>query len=966
MKCKYLTVGVIILFISVSFVPSIGSTEITFDTVSISSGNTLYVGGSGPNNYTKIQDAIDNASYGDTVFVYDDSSPYYENVHINKFNVTLEGENRYTTVIDGMGIRKKDTIRISADRVTVFNFTITNCGSSPFDAGIHVLDVDNITIKWNVIIDNSGEGGILVGLLGPYLVRGGSIQVDLLGLFPVVRSSNNTICNNMIAYNSAYGIMLVGTYHSEIYNNIMRNAKSSSMWCQYSNYNNITGNYIYNNTDRGIDFYNCSHNNISWNYIFNNGEQNVVQGDDGICIRVASHYNVVWGNFIGKHPDYGLLISYGCVYSLVVYNDFVDNNKSVRVGSNYWESYNNTFYHNNFINNTTYNARQGEKANPIWDDGYPSGGNYWDDYNGADEDGDGIGDTSYYIPVNGSDDYPLMEPWNILPYTPSNPNPYDSETNASINTKLRWKGGDRHPGDIVTYDVYFGTNSSPPKVVGNHSSTKYDPGQLNLITTYYWKIIAWDKYGVSAAGPLWHFTTGAVNNTPPYVPSDPEPEDGATNADVDVYLNWTGGDPDGDPLTYDVYFGTSITFHKVASNHSDPCYDPLGSLYLDFNTIYYWQIIAWDEHGDSTTGPKWSFTTRDNDPPNTPSDPDPEDGATDVDINNVDLSWNCNDPDGDTLYYDVYFEANDPTPDELVSNNQSETTYDPGTMNYSMHYYWKIVAWDEYGASTSGPVWDFTTMSEPNDPPYTPSDPDPENGSTNIDIDADLSWTCSDPDPEDTLVYDVYLEANDPTPDNQVADDISETWFDPGTLDYGTTYYWQIIAIDNHYAETEGPVWHFTTEVEPEPDLSCEGSLSWSGVKPGSTVDGSFSVKNIGDPNSLLDWEIESYPGWGNWIFNPESGEDLTPEDGEVTVNVSVVAPDEKNKEFTGNITIVNKENASDFCTIAVSLSTPKNKPYNFILNMFAWLFERFPNAFPILRHLLELWSSPQTLFFLF
>ena len=53
-------------------------------------GRTLYVGGSGPNNYTKIQDAIDNASNGDTIFVYDDSSPYYENIVIDK-SVTLIG-----------------------------------------------------------------------------------------------------------------------------------------------------------------------------------------------------------------------------------------------------------------------------------------------------------------------------------------------------------------------------------------------------------------------------------------------------------------------------------------------------------------------------------------------------------------------------------------------------------------------------------------------------------------------------------------------------------------------------------------------------------------------------------------------------------------------------------------------------------------------------------------------------------
>jgi hypothetical protein len=63
-----------------------------------SKGKTLYVGGSGPGNYTKIQDAIDDASDGDTVFVYDDSSPYYKNMVIDK-KINLTGEHRETTVI---------------------------------------------------------------------------------------------------------------------------------------------------------------------------------------------------------------------------------------------------------------------------------------------------------------------------------------------------------------------------------------------------------------------------------------------------------------------------------------------------------------------------------------------------------------------------------------------------------------------------------------------------------------------------------------------------------------------------------------------------------------------------------------------------------------------------------------------------------------------------------------------------
>ena len=140
------------------------------------------------------------------------------------------------------------------------------------------------------------------------------------------------------------------------------------------------------------------------------------------------------------------------------------------------------------------------------------------------------------------------------------------------------------------------------------------------------------------------------------------------------------------------------------------------------------------------------------------------------------------------------------------------------------------------------------------------------------------------------------------------------------------------------------------------PDLSCDGSLSWTDVKPGETVEGSFTVENIGESGTLLDWEVVDWPSdWGIWTFTPLSGDDLTPEDEEVTINVSVVAPDEKNSEFFGEIKVVNKENSSDFCIIDVSLSTPKNKPFIHNFPLLSWLFERFPNAFPILRHLIEL-----------
>ena len=98
-----------------------------------------------------------------------------------------------------------------------------------------------------------------------------------------------------------------------------------------------------------------------------------------------------------------------------------------------------------------------------------------------------------------------------------------------------------------------------------------------------------------------------------------------------------------------------------------------------------------------------------NSPPNTSSSPWPANRARGVSIN-ADLNWSGGDPDaGDTVTYDVYFGTSETPP--LVSNDQSGTTYDPGTLAYTK-YYWKVIATDNHGASTAGPLWDFSTLGE--------------------------------------------------------------------------------------------------------------------------------------------------------------------------------------------------------------------------------------------------------------
>ena len=116
---------------------------------------------------------------------------------------------------------------------------------------------------------------------------------------------------------------------------------------------------------------------------------------------------------------------------------------------------------------------------------------------------------------------------------------------------------------------------------------------------------------------------------------------------------------------------------------------------------------------------------------------------------------------------------------------------------------------------------------------------------------------------------------------------------------------------------------------------------------------GSFTIENVGAAFTNLSWEVTEWPDWGIWTFTPSEGDHLTPEDGPITINVTVVAPSKRNTEFTGLVKIVNSENSSDFDTIPVILATP----YQFhltIIDILQMLLERYPHAFPLLHLLIN------------
>ncbi len=306
---KIIAIGIIGMFLLSSFMITSASENKLIGV--LNGGNTLYVGGSGPGNYTVIQDAINDSSDGDTVFVY--SGTYSENVWVNK-SITLKGESKDNTTINGSVIVIEAFVNLSGFKIE----------------------------------SDSWWGGIYIEFTGS-------------------KHGFNFITDNIIIMNnSGAGIF------------IQSNSSTGSKTY-------ISKNIIINGS-AGIFILNCKDIHIIDNIIKNNTE--------GIAIGAGGDYgsssgNFVIGNTISSNHEFG--ISLGC------------------------SCYNNTIYHNNFINNTKH---AGAKESNYWNESYPIGGNYWDNYTGEDDDGDGLGDTPYNISssekYNNTDYYPLMQPFGSV------------------------------------------------------------------------------------------------------------------------------------------------------------------------------------------------------------------------------------------------------------------------------------------------------------------------------------------------------------------------------------------------------------------------------------------------------------------------------------------------------------------------------------------------------------------------
>ncbi len=209
---KYVAVGLMGLFLGACIVPGIAQ-ETPHRFFPAANGTWLYVGGSGPGNYTHIQDAIDNASEGDTVFVY--QGHYFENITINT-SITLLGEDRKTTIIDGG--EQGTVVTILSDGVTMDTFTVQNAVDpyAGWGSGIHVRS-DNNTIQ-NIIIGPKNSNGISLSESHYNIIRRNRFLYNYDAI-EMSLSNHNLIVENTLGYSTLYALRIWDSAQNMIQDN---------------------------------------------------------------------------------------------------------------------------------------------------------------------------------------------------------------------------------------------------------------------------------------------------------------------------------------------------------------------------------------------------------------------------------------------------------------------------------------------------------------------------------------------------------------------------------------------------------------------------------------------------------------------------------------------------------------------------------------------------------------------------
>lgn len=301
-------------------------------------GKTLYVGGSGEGNYSFIQDAIDDASDGDTIIVY--PGTYNGSIEINK-TLSLIGK-----AIDGvMPIiysNKLTTVNITAKKCVFKFFTVMNNYTiEDISYTINVLSDGNV-LENNTII--GGYAGIRMFYSSNNLIKNNTIKKTYEQGLILGHSHHNVVERNKLVYNEWDAITLFASNNNTISRNEVKWNECGISVQAYSKNNLIIENNASENTNYGITVQGASYNKIIGNYVYKNKEwcgisilssfntisENVVVHNNWVGIDVEGRRNLISKNNIIQNTKCGLFLEgwgENCRKNIILENNFIRNER---------------------------------------------------------------------------------------------------------------------------------------------------------------------------------------------------------------------------------------------------------------------------------------------------------------------------------------------------------------------------------------------------------------------------------------------------------------------------------------------------------------------------------------------------------------------------------------------------------------------------------------------------------------
>lgn len=260
---------------------------------------------------------------------------------------------------------------------------------------------------------------------------------------------------------------------------------------------------------------------------------------------------------------------------------------------------------------------------------------------------------------------------------------YSCDSNHMNNgEKLKWDAYDPD-GDDLSYTIYLGKNINNLSVIGTTLNKEFSLNNLENNTTYYWKIKAEDDKGSFAYSDIKSFKTNAL---PMYDIEKFYPKNYSIGVEQDLTLKWFFTDFDGDNLSYDIYFGSSLdNLSLIKNNYTNTSFNINN---LESGKTYYWKIIAKDSYGGETDSGILSFTT--NRPPTNPS-------ISVSDLNKLEfyLSWSSVDPENQHITYDLLSSYNNDTNYSTILYNTELTQKYISRLLPNSTYYFKVRSIDE-------------------------------------------------------------------------------------------------------------------------------------------------------------------------------------------------------------------------------------------------------------------------------